>query len=201
MRKIFIPAVLFFSAVLLFSCKQENSSNTNATTNKDTSTTPLAATDTGSPAPASAPANMKQWAEQVESSINLTVPEDWSPEDWNNIFRKVDRKAIYADVIDAVVSGKQTAYNFFTDAALTMDQVKSILDKKVTVKNAENKISLESVSPNTISLMRVREKVFFDKDNFKLERKPTSLILYVSHYSEDGTFVGYQPLFYVKLNN
>lgn len=192
-----IISILAYSMIsMLFSCKQENNTNTNST---------IAATeDNSSPAPA----NMKQWAEQVESSINLTVPEDWAPEDWNNIFRNIDRKSIYADVIDAVLSGKQKAYNFFTDSSLTLDQVKSILDKKVTVlnldsiaHNAENKVSHEDVGPNTISLMRVREKVYFDKENFKLERKPTALILYVNHYSEDGSFVGYKPLFYVKLNS
>lgn len=192
-----IISILAYSMIsMLFSCKQENNTNTNST---------IAATeDNSSPAPA----NMKQWAEQVESSINLTVPEDWAPEDWNNIFRNIDRKSIYADVIDAVLSGKQTAFNFFTNAAFTLDQVKAILEKKVTVlnkdslaKNAETRIIYENIGPNTISLMRVREKVWFDKDNFKLERKPTALILYVNHYSEDGTFVGYQPLFYVKLNN
>ncbi|MBL7893077.1 MAG: hypothetical protein JNL63_10630 [Bacteroidia bacterium] len=187
---------------MLFSCKEESKPETAAINTNPTTTTII--TDTATPAPP----NMKQWAEQVESSINLSVPEDWAPEDWNNVFRNIDHKSIYADVIDAVLSGKQTAFNFFTNAAFTLDQVKAILEKKVTVlnkdslaKNAETRIIYENIGPNTISLMRVREKVWFDKDNFKLERKPTALILYVNHYSEDGTFVGYQPLFYVKLNN
>lgn len=200
MKQTIITILAFSMISLLFSCKEEGQTETAATSTTTTAITPDTTT--------AAPPNMKQWAEQVESSINLSVPEDWAPEDWNNIFRNIDHKSIYTDVIDAVLSGKQTAFNFFSNAALTLDQVKAILEKKVTVlnkdslsKNAETKIIYENIGPNTISLMRVREKVWFDKDNFKLERKPTALILYVNHYSEDGTFVGYQPLFYVKLNN
>lgn len=201
MKKKIADPLPFIFALFIFSCKQDSPitntvSNNTVAIVSDTNTKPSSAS------------NMKLWAEQVESSINLSVPDDWSPEDWNNIFRNIDHKAIYADIIDAVVSGKQKAYNFFTDATFTPDQIKAILNKKVTVinkeaviNNAENKISHENIGPNTISLIRVREKIYFDKDNFKLERKPTTLILYVNHYSEDGTFIGYQPLFYVRLNN
>lgn len=185
----------FVGIFLITSCKQESTQVASDDKNRTTESFDTLASS-------------NLWAEQVESSINLTVPDDWSPEDWNNIFKKVDRKKIYKDVVDAVLSGKQIAYNFFTDSILRVDQVKAKLHKTktfmlidtVTNKTEQKNISI-NIGPEHISLMRIREKIYFNKETFKLTRIPTALILYINHHSEDGTFVGYEPLFYVKLNN
>ena len=164
------PFIAFaFIAFTYISCDQENKS---ASTSSAPSTTTTVNTN-----------GLEVWAEQIESNINLTVPDDWAPEDWHAIF-KPDRKKIYQDISEAVLSGKQKAYNFFTDSVYSIEQIKTIIN-----------------IPDTISLIRIREKVYFDKENFKLQRVPNTLALYVSHHSDDGTFVGYKPLFYVKLNN
>lgn len=183
------------------SCKEETKPNVEVTSAENTQSTVSTSTDS------IAPANMNLWAEQVESSISLMPPEDWAPEDWNTIFKQVDRKTIYNDVVDAVLTGKQKAYNFFTDSAYTVEQVKEILVKhkllstqNPATKEVETKEVEIHIGPDHLSLIRVREKVYFDKEKFKIIRKPTALILYINHHSDDGEFRGYQALFYVKIS-
>jgi hypothetical protein len=198
MKKKLIAIATITVVFSMSSCKQENIPKEENTTKQENTAGTVEENKTNTTTTSSG--NKELWAEQVESSIALTVPDDWAPEDWNTIFKKVDRKAIYNDVIDAVLNGKQKAYNFFNDSAYTVDQVKSILNKPERQKN-QDKIVENKTGPDNISVMRVREKVYFDKEKFKLGTIPTALILYINHYSEDGSFVGYKPLFYVKLNN
>jgi len=148
------------------------------------------------------------WAEQVESSVMLTIPSDSSYAGWNEVFKKVDQKKIYSDIFDAVLSGKQKAYNFFTDSVLTLSELKAMMCKTDSTEAEDLEtgkmfptVIIDSLTYDKISLMRIREKVYFDKVNFKIIRKPSALILYKDCFSEDGTYKGYKPLFYVKLNN
>jgi hypothetical protein len=166
--------ISFLSLTLMvFSCRQEpGSQNPEKTISIQTPKDSL-------------PPTKELWADQVESSTNLSLPEDWTKEDFNSIYKNINRSTIYNDIIDAVLSGKQKAYNFFNDSAYSIEQVKAILGKP-------------NRTANDLSLFRVREKVYFDKENFKLERVPNSLILYVNHVA-DGAFHGYEPLFYVKI--
>ena len=193
-----IALALSLGLLGLYSCKQTNEPSAN---NKPISVDSAVSGNENS-------SGKDLWAEQVESSTNLTVPDDWAPEDWNTVFKKIDRKSIYADIIDAVLSGKQPAYNFFSNSAYSVEEVKSLLHKTDSVyeenpatHKAERKIKKTDIGPENISLFRVREKVFFDKEKFKLIRVPSVLILYTNYYTDDGTFRGFKPLFYVKLNN
>ncbi len=181
--------LLVFSFLAAFlACKNENPVQSNANSGPSEGKPTAAA----NPAEAESPAgsansagSVRLWADQVESGINLTVPEDWTPEDFNTIYKNINRKAIYSDIVDAVLTGKQKAYDFFNDSVLTLDNVKSILAKP-------------NHGANDISLIRIREKLSFDKENFKLQTEPNCLILYVNHLS-NGELHGYEPLFYVHI--
>jgi len=165
-----ISIVLISIGILFYcSCKQDTPSTNPEPTSTSSQT----------------PDNKALWAEQVESSMNLLTPEGWTKDDFNMIFKGIDRKKIFQDITGEVLSGRRKSYDFFNDSALTIEQAKAIIEKP---------------GNSNISLVRVREKVYFDKENFRLEREPNTLILYTSHYGEDSTFRGFSPLFYVKLN-
>jgi len=185
MKKIIVLPLLIVLLSLVISCKNENTApNQSQNQVRPDSLKPSTETSAGTTtAPENATAGL--WAEQVESGINLTVPEDWTPEDFNNVYKNINRKAIYADIVDAVLSGKQKAYNFFSDSVLRPDELKAILAKP-------------NHGPGDISLIRIREKLAFDKESFRLQSTPNTLILYVNHLS-NGEFHGYEPLFYVHI--
>jgi hypothetical protein len=128
------------------------------------------------------------WAEQVESNTELIKPEGWTEEDWSARFKSLDKKIMLNTILDAVRSGKQKAYDFFTEAEYRITAVDSLLKEL-------------NVTPESISLIKVREKLFFDKDKFSLHKQATRMTLCIHKFRADSTVMGDQPLFYVKLNN
>lgn len=147
------------------------------------------------------------WAEQIESVANTKKPEGWSDADWNAVTKNVNYKDIFNTLTSAVLEGKQQAYNYITDTALTIDQVKSMMSKTDT-NYVEDKLGIMTAKPvivtlaaEDISVIRVREKWYFDKEKFKLETQSSAMALFVNSYAEDGSLRGIKPLFYVKLNN
>ena len=173
MKKIILAATVAFATGLSPSCTQESSTSGHEEV----------------PAPSSS--NYELWAEQVESTTDVVKPDGWSEQDWNSVTKNIDREKIFISITQAALSGKQQAYNYITDSALTVEQVKSSLVLSET----------SNVGAKDISHIRVKEKLYFDAENFKLLKQPTALSLFVNSYAEDGSIRGYKPLFYVKLKN
>ena len=167
MKKSFLSILLI--STLLFSCKQENSSNAN----------------TNSPTSEVAQKDGDVWAEQIEANSSLVKPEGWAEEDWKAVNKNVNHQKIYNTIFDAVTSGKQKAYDFFTDSAYTVEQIRE---------------RLADIKAENISTIRTRESWNFDKENFKLQKQVTRIDLFTPKLDEDGEYLGDKALFYVKLN-
>ena len=172
MRKTHFLFTVIAALSILYSCKHEDRSPTDQTNSNDS-------------------ANKELWAEQLESAANITKPEGWSDQDWNSVTKNVDREKIFNTIVESVLSGKQQAYDYITDSAITVEQVKSML-----LADAKT-----NITAGDISLIKVREKWYFDKEKFKLEKQANALSLFVNSYAGDGSVRGYKALFYVKLNN
>lgn len=166
MKKIFSLSIAF--AIILLSCKQENSSTGNET---NISTDQV---------------KHNSWAEQIEANTSLVKPEGWAEEDWKAVNKNVDHQQIFNTIADAVSSGQQKAYDFFTDSAFTVDEAKA---------------RLENIKAENISSIRTRESWNFDKEKFKLEKQVTRIYLFTQKLDENGDYLGDKALFYVKLNN
>ncbi len=136
--------------------------------------------------PSSGSATTDAWAEQVESNTALMKPDSWADEDWKKVNKNVAKEKIFSTIINAVTSGKQKAYDFFTDSAYTVDEVKA---------------RLENIKAENISAIRTRETWNFDNEKFRLEKQVKSICLFIPKISEEGEYIGDKALFYVKLNN
>jgi hypothetical protein len=134
----------------------------------------------------------------------LKKPAGWSDQDWNALTKNIQQEKIFNDVLEAVYEEKQQAYDYITDSPITAAQVKSILSKTDTliVDGVKDPVvTVTKIGPTDISLVRINEKLFFDKKKFKLEKDPVSISFFVPCLSEDGSYKGDRALFYVKLNN
>ena len=175
MKKIFV-----FIAItsLLHSCKQENG-NSN--------------TDKG-----------ELWAEQVESATSLIKPEGWTDEDWKSVAKGINRDKICNTIVESVLSGKQQAYDYITDAPIPTEQVYWLINKVDSAQQedpATHKMKTwavkTTVNPTTV---KCREKWYFDKEKFTMKSEISTIALFTNVYSEEGDLRGVKALFYVKLN-
>lgn len=163
MKKLFFLGISL--TAILLSCKQEN----NSAENKSASTS-----------------DQNVWAEQIEANTSLVKPEGWAEEDWKAVNKNVDHQKIFNTLAEAVTSGKQKAYDFFTDSLYTTEQIKE---------------RLSTITAANISAIRTRETWSFDKENFKLEKKVSRIYLFTQKLDENGEYLGDKALFYVKLND
>ncbi len=173
MKNRFSLTALTLISVLVFSCKQE-SGNSNMS------------------------ANDVVLAELVESKTILVKPEGWDDEYWNSVNKNVDREKIFNIIVNAVLSGKQKAYNILTDQQLTTEEVKQLLEN-VQVTNSG--VEAMKIGPEDISTIRMREKWIFNEKEFKLKKQVTRIDLLLQKLDDNGVNVGDKALFYVNLNN
>ena len=144
------------------------------------------------------PENSDVWAEVIESKTNFVKPEGWDDDYWNSVNQGINKEALFNTIVNEVLSGKKNAYNIFTDSLLTIDEVKEIV--KTAPQDTVNKYNESKVGPTDLSLIRMREKWTFDKENFRLEKKVTRIDLTYKKLDLSGEYVGDKALFYVNLD-
>jgi len=154
--------------LILSSCKQESNPAEN---------NPIAASD---------PIQKDIWAEQIEANTSLVKPEGWAEEDWKAVNKNVDQEKIFNTIVNAVITGKEKAYDFFTDSVFTVEQIKTKLGTDINAGN--------------ISSIRTREKWNFNEEDFKLEKQVTRIYLFTPKLDENREVLGDKALFYVKLD-
>ena len=151
-------------------------------------------------------AGKELWAERIESSASLTIPEGWTEEDWKSVTEGIDQEKIFNTVFESVLSGKQQAYDYISDSPITADQVKKMM---ITTGNRlisgpdSTQVSEEyadTITAKDLSTVKCREKWYFDKEKFALKSEISSIALFTNVYSETGDLKGIKALFYVKLN-
>jgi hypothetical protein len=142
--------------------------------------------------------NKEVWAELVESKTVLIKPDGFQDDYWNSVNKKMDRHELFNTIVEAVLNGKQKAYSILTDSALTLDEVKAVVDLNGAKSegNGEKKINSDD-----LSAIRMREKWVFDKEKFQLEKHVTRIDLLYKKVDENGEYLGDKALFYVNLNN
>ena len=184
MKKTVYTLITFATVIAIASC------NTSTEETKKEQNTSTSFTDT---------VNKEIWAEQMVSNNLLKRMEGADDEYWNDINKNVNRANIFNTIIDAVISGKQKAFNFENDTLFTLESVKERLinhdfDLDPSKKN-------QHYTSDDLSALRFSEKWIFDKVNFKLENKVSRIDVIVKKFSADGKWIGERALFYVKLNN
>lgn len=189
---------LIAASLLLFSCNQS----------KESEGKPEAVTKTADTPSLQIPAGTELWAEQVESQTDMLQPADWSDADWNATYKQVDKEKIFNTILDGIKSGKLTAYDYFHDTvSYSVKEIESMLHYKEEIEvedeeagKVEKKTREGDITSKEIAAIKVKEKWFFDKQNFKMYKEVTDLAFFVNSYTGDGLVRGIKPLFYVNLN-
>ncbi len=150
------------------------------------------------------------WGEHVRSQAEIIKPEDWDSSDWTRVNKFVDQQKIASTIMDAVLSGKQKAYDPFDEnVEISVETLNSKMHQKDTLLIEdpnkpgvfEQRVVEREFSTESITNIRFIEDWYFDKVKFKLTKKVTGLVLGQSVLNDDGTFKGLKPIILVKLNN
>lgn len=181
MKKSVLILIITGFVCFYISCKPENNTEKNNS---------LPATDS---------TQKELWAEEVESKTILVKPEGWEEEYWKSINKNMNSELLFNTIVDAVLSGKKKAYDLLTDSVLSVDEVKTIVAAKHDKTAVEPGIEPKVTAPD-LSMIRMREKWFFDTEKFRLEKKVTRIDLTYKKLDESGAYIGDKPLFYVYLD-
>jgi hypothetical protein len=99
-------------------------------------------------------------------------------------FRTFLQRKFIDYIFNQIYAGKLKAYNFFTDKELSIKEVKSI-EKS------------EGFNRSNVGKVQFNETWVIDKQGI-LTKRVNSMTLGTEHYSNQGTFVGYNALFTIK---
>ena len=198
MKKLLCLSLIIISVLTIASCGNKSEEK-----NEPEST---------SPQPASAPAvvipaGTELWAEQVQSTTEISRPTDWEEKDWNEIYRNINSEKIFNTIKDAVMKGELVAYNYFDTAQkYTSKEIDEMLNfTSVTEKFNEETGNLDQtkhehhLSAKDIAAVKVKEKWVFDPKSYNMYKIVTDMGFFVNSYTSDSLVRGTRPLFYVKL--
>jgi hypothetical protein len=142
------------------------------------------------------PADIKEWAGQVESKTNVIKPEGFQEEYWASINKNVNYDNIFKVIVDAVIKGKKQAYDIITDKPLSIEEVKQIMG----MYNDPEDITAERITSNDLSAIRMRESWTFNEKEFSLQKKVKRIDLLLKKIDPTtGEYLGDRALFYIKL--
>lgn len=157
--------------------------------------------------PVEIPPGTVVWAEQVQSTTEISRPGDWDEKDWNEMYRNIDREQIFNTIKDAVMKGELVAYNYFDDSTIyTPKDIEQILNYTTVIETfneetgqLDQRTVEHHLGPKDISVIKVKEKWLFDPKTYHLHKVVTDLGFFVNSYTSDSLVRGTKPLFYVKL--
>jgi len=113
---------------------------------------------------------------------NPNIEDVWRTECLEN----TNMKVMSEDIINAVMSGKLKAYDYFDKHLLSKDEVKEILKK-----NGEK---------NKIGNIQFVEEWYWNKKQLQLQKKVKSLMFGYEIYDENKKVKGYRASFVVNLD-
>jgi len=143
------------------------------------------------------PANVTEWAGQVESKTSVIKPDGFQDEYWRAINKNVDYEKIFNILVEAVLKGKKQAYDIITDRPLTIEEVKQTMG----FNNDPEELTAERITVNDLSALRMRESWMFNEKDFSLEKKVKRIDLLLKKIDPTtGEYLGDRALFYVKLD-
>lgn len=145
------------------------------------------------------------WAEQIESSADMIMPEGWTEQDWKAVTKNVNKEEIFNTIKEAVLNGRLEAFDYITDKIIPNDKIKHLFEPiKDTIydDNGNQVVTIKTKEiQGAISQIRMREKWMFDKEKMKIEKQVTSIAFFIAGYDEQGFIKGQRALFYVKLDH
>ena len=116
--------------------------------------------------------------------VNTDSLDTWS--DWR--LRNMNTSKLVEEVFDNVYSGRLQAYDYFTDAALTVEDVRNL---EVTPNYARS----------LIEEIQFEETWLFSPELQIFHKEVHSFVLAYALYAQNGERMGLKPVFRVRLEN
>ena len=142
-------------------------------------------------------------AEGFRSEALIIFPEE--DERW---LGKIDQKMLVDVIFDAIYEGRVTPYDFITDDPMTIEDVKAIESSIDTIYiehfetgEIEMKVVEDRLRRDEITKVFFKEDWYFDKVNFKMEKKVIGISLAIENYDQNGNFRSYEPLFIIYFDD
>jgi len=124
----------------------------------------------------------------ADTIINDVVIKSPDNDEWTDFcLRNMDKKTLVNEIFDLVYNGKLTAFEFFQNKPLSIEDIKTLED------NSE-------FSRDKIAKVQFEEAWYFDPANQKMIKKVHSVMLAYEIYNNLGEIRGYKPAFKVYLN-
>lgn len=138
-------------------------------------------------------------AEGFRSEALIIFPKE--DETW---LGKIDQKILVDIIFNAIYEGRVIPYDFITDDPLTIEDVKAIESSIDTLYiedfetgEMEMKVVEDELRRDEITKVFFKEDWYFDKVNFKMEKKVIGISLAIENYDKKGNLRGYEPLFII----
>lgn len=124
----------------------------------------------------------------ADTIINDVVIKNPDNDEWTDFcLRKMDKKTLVNEIFDLVYNEKLTAFEFFQNKPLSIEDIKALEN------NSE-------FSRDKIAKVQFEEAWYFDPINQKMIKKVHSIMLAYEIYNNLGEIRGYKPAFKVYLN-
>ena len=161
------------------------------------------------------PAPTGEWTGEQSPSSGTLIAEGFRsealiifPEEDETWLGKIDQKMLVDAIFDAIYEGRVTPYDFITDDPMTIEDVKAIESSIDTIYiehfetgEIEMKVVEDRLRRDEITKVFFKEDWYFDKVNFKMEKKVIGISFAVESYDIKGNMRGYEPLFIVYFDD
>ncbi|SMO86426.1 hypothetical protein SAMN06265379_110138 [Saccharicrinis carchari] len=129
--------------------------------------------------------NSTAWADTIIYEVLISNPnplDEWA----TTKVKDVQHKKMVDDLFDMIYSGKKKAYHYYTNKALSIEDIKAMeADERYT--------------RNRIGKLQFTETWRYNKNNLILKKQIHSILLAYELYNEANELRGYKAAFYIKL--
>lgn len=144
----------------------------------------------------------KVWSKTMISSVDIekTYFEDPNDEDFSEF------SALFREVVQGVYDGDLQAYEYWSGTPISADSAKRMMNRvdTVYVENPETQLlekkAMESSIEDNIPSIKIKEKWYLDKANWKIEKNVLAIAPRMPVFGTEGELRGYSPLFWVFLD-
>ncbi|MBN2486214.1 MAG: hypothetical protein JXB34_09595 [Bacteroidales bacterium] len=105
----------------------------------------------------------------------------------DEFLRYLDKTSLIDWIFSSVYSGEIIAYDYFSGAVISTDDLKDIEKSK-------------SFSRESIGKIQFAEAWYYNKEHNIFKKKVISMVLGLEQFNSDGTLRGYKPVFKLYLN-
>jgi hypothetical protein len=121
-------------------------------------------------------------------SYGVIIKNKDSTNTWRKKWLKnLNRESFIDNIFQRIYSGELTPYSYFNEEQLSIEDIKSLEEKK-------------EFNRSKIGKLQFKEIWYWDPENMNMIKEVYSIMFAYERYNSDGSFRGYKPAFKIYLN-